>query len=105
MSVNKNLLPILAPYFSLIHHIPGRIRMRIDPSIKSELKNFSADNIQSSIASINGIKKVKFNKLVGSVTIEYDHSLLSPLMWNELLVGNANSTMISCLDEIKGLNE
>ncbi|AII14873.1 hypothetical protein CIG1485E_1037 [Campylobacter iguaniorum] len=97
MNPNLELLANLIPHFSLIHSSPGRIRVRVLPSIKEmkshiNLENFS--DIDSIISKINGIQNVKFNKLIGSVTIIYDNSVFPEALWINLLNG-VNLELIS----------
>ena len=38
----------------------------------STCANFKADNLRHALARLNGVSKVKVDKIIGKVTIEYD---------------------------------
>lgn len=92
----------VAEFFSIIHHIPGRIRIRVNvaklPAIKKwaketklreilgknqvqQSKNESEYFIITLLQSIPAVKNIKVNAIVGSATIEYDKNLFSPNLW------------------------
>lgn len=85
----------VAEFFSIIHHIPGRIRIRVNvaklPAIKKWAKetklreilgeNESENFIITLLKSIPAVKNIKVNAIVGSATIEYDNNLFTPNLW------------------------
>ena len=75
----------IAKYFTLIHHTPGRIRLRVSPSILKEAKNISLKDIEDLNKKINGLKSIRINKLTASVIIEYDKEIFPPNIWEDLL--------------------
>lgn len=76
----------LSSYFSIIHHIKGRIRVRVSPKIKELNQNhISINDIESLSQKIQGIKHVKINKIVGSITIEYDSHIFADQLWIDLV--------------------
>lgn len=77
----------LASYFTAIAHTPGRLRVRVSSDIKRESENFDLKNLDQIIAQIDGIKDVKFNPIIGSVTIQYDNEILPKQLWDDLLTG------------------
>ena len=78
-------------YISIAHHVRGRVRFKFDTSI---LKEFSDDEF-AQFASlenvINGVKGVSINKLAKSATVEYDHTIIIPSKWEELVACNNNA--------------
>ncbi|NLK67449.1 MAG: hypothetical protein GX282_08255 [Campylobacteraceae bacterium] len=104
----KDVLRVIS-YCSLIHHINGRLRVRVSPSIKKELNGFSkaeiesyGHEIKSAIENFSGIKNVKVNKKVASVTIEYDSEILPKSFWDDLLNGkNADEAVVKFNQLIK----
>jgi len=56
-----------------VHHIPGRLRVRI-PSLKKDPRKI--EDIKA-ILQINGIQKTRVNPLTGSVVINYDPDILT----------------------------
>lgn len=79
----------VSKYFSKIHHIPGRIRVRVSPDIKQESSHISVGDIENLSDQIEGISSVKINKIVGSITISYDKNILTPQFWEDLLAQNS----------------
>ncbi|OCR97038.1 HMA2 domain-containing protein [Campylobacter fetus] len=101
MSSNLNILNEILPYFSLIHSVPGRLRVRVSPRIKELQSSISLDEIDKIIAKIDGINSVKFNKLVGSVTVLYDQDKFPEQLWNEMLNGRNLEHISKKIEEIK----
>ncbi|AXX93088.1 hypothetical protein CPU12_12925 [Malaciobacter molluscorum LMG 25693] len=75
----------IASYFTIIAHTPGRLRVRVNPKIKSESENISIEDIESLPKKIDGIKKIKINKIIASVTITYDANVFKPQVWEDLI--------------------
>lgn len=87
--INAEKLVELAQYFTIIHHIKGRIRIRVSSKIKEEQQNSNVtlSDIENLPQTIDGINKIKINKIVGSITIEYDHELFKTEFWDNLFEG------------------
>lgn len=77
-----------AQYFSTIHHTKGRIRLRVDAKIEDEPQGLGVDFLNDLPTHIKGIKKIKVNKIIGSITVVYDWKIFKPSLWDELLQGN-----------------
>lgn len=83
--INTDDIIKIAGYFTLVHHVPGRLRVRVSPSIKKESGNIAIKDIEELPKKINGIKKIKINKIVASVTIEYDAQIFPSRLWEDLI--------------------
>lgn len=77
----------IASYFSIIAHSPGRLRVRVNPKIKSEGGSITISDIEDLPNRINGIKSIKVKKIIASVTIMYDPSVFAPNLWEDLVKG------------------
>lgn len=77
----------LAPYLTIIHHSKGRLRVRVSPKIKELAESVSLKDIESLPLKIEGIKKIKINKLLGSITVEYDNDIFKKELWDNLIDG------------------
>lgn len=75
----------ISSYLTLIHHTKGRIRVRVNPKIKEQSEDITLKDIEHIPQKIDGIKKVKINKIVGSITIEYDNTIFPDYLWKNLL--------------------
>ncbi|MBL3520759.1 hypothetical protein ACNSOP_07390 [Aliarcobacter lanthieri] len=75
----------IASYFTIIAHTPGRLRVRVNPKITKEASNISLGDIENLPNKINGIKEIKINKIIASVTILYHPEIFSPKLWENLI--------------------
>lgn len=79
---------IIRRHLKIVHHVTGRIRLRLNSSIKKELGSIDKALIDKVIKSIDGIRDVRMNALAGSVIISYSANRLKPDWWETLI--NAN---------------
>lgn len=86
MSVDDYLMPLLEEA-EIVHHIPGRIRLRFNHSIVSKLPKVNGieKEIQKIANEIEAIKNIRLNLFAGSVVVQYDTDLLSPEFWQEIV--------------------
>ena len=89
-SITPQDLEMFAEYFSIIHHIDGRIRLRSSAKLKKFLQEndtINPFNILEAIEASPAIKSIKFNKIIGSLTIQYDTNLFEPIYWESCIKG------------------
>lgn len=98
--VTKEDLLKLANYVSIVHHSKGRIRLRVSPSIKKEADNFDASLLESFPKDIDGIKDIKLNKIIGSITINYDENIFNFSTWEDLVAGKADEEMMQKINSL-----
>lgn len=58
----------------LLHHIPGRMRLRI-PEAKGNSSKLAA--LQQSLVDLAGVRKVDANAMLGTIIIQYDPTLFT----------------------------
>ncbi len=75
----------IAKYFTIIAHSPGRLRVRVNPKIKSAGGNITIEDIENLPNKIDGIINIKINKIIASVTITYDPQVFQPKIWEDLI--------------------
>jgi len=75
----------IASYFKIIAHTPGRLRVRVNPKITKEASSITLDDIKNLPKKIDGIKEIKINKVIASVTILYNPEIFSPKLWENLI--------------------
>jgi hypothetical protein len=75
----------ISSYLTLIHQTKGRIRVRVSSKIKEQSENITLADIEDIANKIDGIKRVKINKIIGSITIEYNNSIFPDNLWRDLL--------------------
>lgn len=79
-SIVDSLL-LLAPHTEIVHHIPGRILLRI---LRSGIAIAAKADLQAILRSIPGIRQVRVNPVVGSAVVEYDPQTLPHRLWEKL---------------------
>ncbi|MDR2638755.1 MAG: hypothetical protein LBC09_02835 [Helicobacteraceae bacterium] len=75
----KELLPLL----SVAHHIPGRVRLKLNGKIPSW-----ALGLDMHIKSVKGVVGVSVNPFSASAVINYDQNELSPSLFEALSRGD-----------------
>jgi len=90
----------ISSYLTLIHNTKGRIRVRVNPKIKEQSDNVTLADIEDIPNRINGIKKVKVNKIVGSITVEYDNTVFPDTLWLDLLKQQNLNKITDILNEL-----
>ncbi|AOO66268.1 HMA2 domain-containing protein [Sulfurospirillum halorespirans] len=100
MNVTAEKLVELGGYFSIVHHIKGRIRLRVSPKIKEHKHHVGIEDIEALPARINGIKSIKINKMIGSLTVEYDHAIFPDHLWENLVKGEKLDEIITIIDQL-----
>lgn len=90
----------MTTYFTIIHHIKGRIRVRVSPKIKEQSKNITIDDIETLPQRIDGINKIKINKIVGSITIEYDNNIFKKELWDDLINGDKSDEIVKIINKL-----
>lgn len=101
MGSNIDILKQVADYCSLIHSTPGRIRVRVSPKIKDLQNEVNLHKLDEIIEKIEGIHSVKFNKMVGSITILYDNHKFPQEIWHDLLNGTNLENISQKINQIK----
>lgn len=96
-----------AEYFSIVHHSSGRIRLRANLKLKNLLDKVGGDELNNFFEEAKAlpmIKNIKINKLIGSVTIEYDDKSFEPNLW-DLWLRKKDSALVydKIYNLIKGL--
>lgn len=79
----------LRRHLSIVHHLPGRIRLRVSPTIYGCAAGFDAGKSRALLGEQWGIRDVRINLAAGSILIEYDPKLISPEEWETLVRGDA----------------
>ncbi|QKF64645.1 HMA2 domain-containing protein [Campylobacter corcagiensis] len=103
MIVTKEFLVSVLSHFRIIHHTHGRLRLRVSSKIKDEFKdtdlNISLEKFDDMVNSLNGVKSVKFNKVIGSITIEYDKDEFSKSFWENIIINKDIDDFVSMIND------
>jgi hypothetical protein len=79
----------LREHLSIVHHLPGRIRLRLGVALWGAAARFERERFQGLLNGLEGIRQVRVNPAVASVVIEYDPRLVPPANWETLIGGDA----------------
>ncbi len=77
-------IEILSKHTQIIHHIKGRIRLKIDAKIQRYEEKIDLAALGTLDKKADGIKSVSLNKIAKSLTIEYDPVVIDKGLWDEL---------------------
>ena len=83
--INSEDIIKIAKFFTIIAHTPGRLRVRVNPKIKEEGGNLTLKDIEDIPNKIDGIKTIKINKIIASITVTYDASIFPSKLWEDLI--------------------
>lgn len=91
LEIKSDDLQFLKDYFSIVHHTKGRIRLRASLKLKTAAQEnkINPKALLEILKKIPLILSIKFNPLVGSLTIHYDSNLLSPKLWEDCINGES----------------
>lgn len=106
----------VADFFTIIHHANGRIRLRasnkliklllnLQNSSKNEqdlahAKNLDFEALLEELKNLPFIKNIKINKIIASITIEYDANAFTPSLWELWLVKKDSEKIYAKMQEI-----
>jgi len=81
-----------ATALSVAHHIPGRIRLKLNAPLGPELMAMAAEakRFGQALSATAGIRAVDLNALARSCTIQYDPAVIPPAAWTGLLAGGGD---------------
>ena len=101
MEITPQKIVEIASYFTVISHTKGRLRVRVNPKIQNEVSDVSLSDIETLPNKINGIKKIKINKIIASVTIEYENEIFPKDKWDDLIEGQNIDEVIEIIENLK----
>ncbi len=75
------LIVRLAPHQEIVHHVPGRIRLKLRLSGLDVMEDM---DVQGMVGSIPGVLTTRINSMARSVIVEYDGNRLPFDLWESL---------------------
>lgn len=90
-SLDAKELQDLVSRLRIAHHIPGRIRLKLEIVPTSELEKAIADarQLSKSLDRTPGIRSASLNLMARSCTVEYDPQAIPPAAWRDLIEGKS----------------
>lgn len=83
----QSLLPLRA-HLSVVHHVPGRLRLRLGSGILALSGSADPKRFAALLEKVEGIRNVRINPAAASVVVQYDAQRLPPELWQTLLEGS-----------------
>lgn len=74
----------VAAHTGIVHHIPGRIRLKLRMSGLLPARNLDADDL---VKYFEGILDARVNAASRSIVINYDEKVIAPELWERLVNG------------------
>jgi hypothetical protein len=88
----------------IAHHVPGRIRLRLAPTIWGWAQSLGLDAAAAGtwlrpdgLPAVAGVTAARLNAAAASLVIEYDPRQLDPTWWETLILGDDDEAMIMML--------
>ena len=80
-------LPELRAALGIVHHVPGRIRLRLGSELMALGERADAAVALGWLHALSGITEVRLNAAAASLVIVYDPARLPPQWWETLILG------------------
>lgn len=77
----------LRRHLNIIHHVPGRLRVRLSMQALPGVQAATVNGFKSAIEAIDGVRKLRISAPTLSAIIEYDRADLQPHLWDQLIEG------------------
>jgi hypothetical protein len=92
-AIDLNSFLVLRRHLKIVHHIPGRVRLRVGAAVFKELGNVDTGLFDHILGAIDGIKEVRVNVGAASVVINYVPANIKPSWWDTLVHGEDSKAM------------
>jgi hypothetical protein len=80
-------LHALRRHIDIVHHIPGRVRLRLGLALLGRLDEVDGTLFKRVVAALDGIRDVRVNAAALSVVIQYEPARIPPALWHTLTEG------------------
>jgi hypothetical protein len=94
----------LRTWVQIVHHIPGRIRLKYRLGIIAHFARFNARDIERVLDDIPAFRNYKLNRSTASILIEYDPDLVNPSLLEALFSLDDAIAERACYDLADCLN-
>ncbi|SDI97628.1 hypothetical protein SAMN04488540_104132 [Ferrimonas sediminum] len=96
----------LRQWVHVAHHIPGRIRLKFNSTLITQMARFKAEKAMEQATQFPPLKRYQLNTSSNSLILEYDHGVIQPDLLDQLFspceqqASNACTTLITTLTPI-----
>ena len=73
---------------SVVHHVPGRLRLRFAPDILDAVPELESRLGEGALTAVEGVEDVRVNAFASSMVIVYDPDRIAPDDWETLIAGS-----------------
>jgi hypothetical protein len=98
---NVKDIEILSKHIEIVHHVKGRVRLKIDTKIANSGISLGLEDFENLSKNLKGIKSSRLNKIAKSLTIEYDYELIPSSLFDDLNSGNNLEIVVAKLNSLK----
>ncbi len=92
------LLP-LRRHLSVVHHVPGRLRVRVSRRALSRSDGMTAGAFRRAIEAVAGVEGLRMSPATLSAVVEYDPDRLVPELW-DLLLGGPDDGALAAFEQL-----
>lgn len=98
------LLLRLRQGLGIVHHVPGRIRLRLGAAIRDWARDprLDAGRARDWLCAVAGVTATRLNPAAASLIVEYDPGRLEPDWWETLVLGDDDDVLALVLQPIAG---
>lgn len=82
--------------FAIVHHVPGRLRLRLGADLfhRAQARGLDPTGLLSRFSALlPGVTGSRLNPAAASLVIDYDPARLSPLWWETLILGDDDDAL------------
>ncbi len=83
------VLPHILRHLQIVHHVRGRLRVRLMPGVMAFLPRFNGGKPEAWLARIPGVVDLRLNLAAASLVIQYDAGRIAPQWWERLMAAPA----------------
>lgn len=89
MADARHTIREVAALLRIAHHVPGRVRLKLDAAPGAGLGQGLAEarRFVQAASTTAGIRSVDLNPLARSCVVEYDPQVIAPSAWSDLVGG------------------
>ncbi|MDR1855322.1 MAG: cation transporter [Azoarcus sp.] len=100
-----DILARLRDCVDIAHHVPGRIRLKLKnggAALQATLAaGVEAARFGGALDAVPGVRRIHFNKLARSLTVEYDNRAIPDCAWPDLLANRSSPEAAALLNRLQ----
>ncbi|MDR3212965.1 MAG: cation transporter [Azoarcus sp.] len=87
----------------IAHHIPGRIRLKLNADVEDlrRIGHAGIKRLDDALDAVPGVRRVHLNKLARSIIVEYDNRAIPDRAWPDLLANRFSPEATALLNRLR----